>query len=53
MGVRKNARNEVLHLRILLSQACRVLEAYYPELMPREVRNWWTGEKVRKGVKES
>jgi hypothetical protein len=35
-----------MNLRSLLVEACKVIDQYYPELMPRRVRVWWTAQKL-------
>ncbi len=35
-----------MNLRSLLVEASKVLDQYYPELMPRRVRVWWTAQKL-------
>jgi hypothetical protein len=42
---RRNSRNEAISLRALLVSACRVLEEYYPEMMPLHVKEWWAAHK--------
>lgn len=43
---RKCARNDRIHLRSLLVEACKILEQFYPELIPRRLRVWWTAQKL-------
>lgn len=45
---RKCTRNDRIHLRSLLVEACKLLEQFYPELMPRRLRVWWTAQKLTK-----
>jgi len=37
---RKCARNDLMNLRSLLVEACKLLEQYYPELFTRRLRVW-------------
>jgi len=35
-----------MNLRSLLVEACKVLREYYPEMMPRRLRVWWTAQRL-------
>jgi hypothetical protein len=39
-------RSRLIHYRTLLTEACKTLDQYYPELMPRRLRVWWTAQKL-------
>lgn len=42
----RSSRNLRVHLESLLVEACKVLQQYYPEMMPHRVRAWWTAHRL-------
>ena len=42
----RSSRNDLLNLRSLLVEACKVLQEYYPEMMPHRVRAWWLAHRL-------